>query len=191
MKKILFSAMALIATLFASAPEATAQSQFKKGDKALNIDWTLGTTDWDWNNEVTNGFNFFGEYGFMNVINEKGTISAGVNVGAGFGGTDYSHGEYKFTRIRIGTRGTLHYSFIPQLDTYAGINFLFVDIEKTKYEANSSSDNADWDDTDCSVVAPSLVAGCRYMFTSNFGLNLETSMWDKYSHLAFGVTFKF
>ena len=171
---------------------ASAQSEFNKGDLAFNLDFNLGSTGWS-ESGATAGFSLLGEYGFMNVINEKGTISAGLLLGAGFHDGD----GWDFSRVRIGTRGTLHYSFIPKLDTYAGINFCFVDIEKVKYdwgEEDWAGDDeiGDVDDEvkETNFVAPALVAGCRYMFTRSLGVNVEAS-WDRFQHLAFGLTYKF
>lgn len=184
MKKIFLAAMALVAML--GANDAQAQSQFRKGDKAINIDFALGSEGWG-DGSATCGFSLMGEYGFMNVINEKGTISAGLLLGAGFGGNDY----YDFSRIRIGTRGALHYSFIPQLDTYGGLNFLFVDIEKVKYDAVDYETGAKVEEkeTDGKFVAPALVAGCRYMFNEHLGANVELS-WDRFQHIGVGLTYK-
>lgn len=168
-----------------SGINCTAQSQFNKGDLAFNLDFNLGSDGvaGQYTNGATAGFSLLGEYGFMNVINEKGTISAGLLLGAGFN----TGNVYDFSRVRIGTRGTLHYSFIPQLDTYAGLNFCFVDIEKTKVHED---EHGDVEHKETSFVAPALVAGCRYMFTSCFGANFECS-WDRFQHIAVGLTFKF
>lgn len=186
MKKTLIAAAAAVAALFCSH-NCMAQSEFHKGDLAFNLDFNLGSDGYSNGNGATAGFSVLGEYGFMNVINEKGTISAGLLLGAGFN----SGNVYDFSRVRIGTRGTLHYSFIPQLDTYAGINFCFVDIEKTKYD-KSYADK--WDQEtehkETNFVAPALVAGCRYMFTRNLGANFECS-WDRFQHIAVGLTCKF
>ena len=172
MKK-LFSIVFMAAAMLLGKADAQAQSQFRKGDVAINLDYCLGSvSDYD---GATNGFCVMGEYGFMNVINEKGTISAGLILGAGFHNDTYS-------RIRIGTRGALHCSFIPQLDTYGGINFLFVDIETAKVGGDKG--------TEGKFVCPSIVAGCRYMFSPAFGVNFETT-WDRFQHIALGFTFKF
>ena len=194
MKKVLLTAALMVMTMILGSQNTQAQSQFRKGDFAINLDYCLGSDDNNGGN-ATNGFSLLGEHGFMNVINEKGTISVGLLLGAGFNNDDavyyddeYSYSqEYKFSRIRIGTRGTLHYSFIPQLDTYGGLNFLFVDIEKVKIEERNGSS---FKDTDCKFVAPSLVAGVRYMFCPAFGVNFETS-WDRFQHISVGMTFKF
>lgn len=218
--KSFFSAALALAALLCAPVSGNAQSQFKKGDIGVNLDFALGSDDADGvgsNNGATAGFSIMGEYGFMNVINEKGTISAGLLLGAGFNSGDY----YDFSRVRIGTRGALHYSFIPELDTYAGLNFLFVDIEKVTIpnriggggsgSNGGSGSDADWGSNeedwgwgqnfnksassgeteykDTKFVAPALVAGCRYMFTSALGANVEVS-WDRFAHFAVGLTVK-
>lgn len=194
MKKVLLTAALMVMTMILGSQNTQAQSQFRKGDFAINLDYSLGT-DENYGGNATNGFSLLGEYGIMNVINEKGTISVGLLLGAGFNSEDVYYNdelsytdEYKFSRIRIGTRGTLHYSFIPQLDTYGGLNFLFVDIEKIKIEDNNGTT---YKDTDCKFVSPALVAGCRYMFVPAFGVNFETSFWDRFQHISMGITVKF
>lgn len=187
MKKTLIAMAAALTAMFCGQ-NSFAQSAFNKGDLAFNLDFNLGSDGvssayYD-GNGATAGFSLLGEYGFMNVINEKGTISAGLLLGAGFNSGDF----YDFSRIRIGTRGTLHYSFIPQLDTYAGLNFCFVDIEKVKY--NNGNQYVSGEAKDTKFVAPALVAGCRYMFTRALGANFECS-WDRFQHIAVGLTFKF
>ncbi len=200
-KSFFWAALALAA--FCCPVEGDAQSQFRKGDFGVNLDFALGSED-KYTNGATCGFSVMGEYGFMNVINEKGTISAGLLLGAGFNSDDF----YDFSRVRIGTRGALHYSFIPELDTYAGLNFLFVDIEKVKvsnggggnpgfgpgdvgygnnFNKAASSGKTEYKDT--KFVAPALVAGCRYMFNSALGANVEVS-WDSFAHFAVGLTVK-
>ncbi len=185
MKKFLFSLLTIIAT----SATVNAQSQFEKGDVSINVNWVMGASDFDSkcvDNTMLNGVGLLGEYGFMNVINSKGTISAGVLLGFQAGSTN----GVDLSRVRIGTRGTLHYAFIPQLDTYAGINFLFVDINKAKYEYSADGVKYSDKETDTDVVAPALVAGCRYMVTSFFGVNAEVS-WDKYQLVSLGLSFKF
>lgn len=185
MKKIISIIIALVA-LVAAPAESSAQSQFKKGDLAFNVDYVLGTSGW----RATNGFSLLGEYGFMSVLKGKGTISAGLLLGAGFHSeeADVHHNGWdwdpSFTRIRIGTRGTLHYSFIPQLDTYAGINFLFVDIESVDWEGDGIEK-----ETEANFIAPALVAGCRFMFNDHVGVNAEFS-WDDFQRVGIGLTFK-
>lgn len=179
--KATLSAIMVAAAMFFGAADSQAQSQFRKGDVGINLDYALGSDGHS--NGATNGFSVMGEYGFMNVINEKGTISAGLLLGAGFNSGDY----YDFSRVRIGTRGALHYSFIPQLDTYGGLNFLFVDIEKVKW---NDEDKKKHTSKDTKFVAPAIVAGCRYMFCPAFGVNFETT-WDRFQHINIGLTFKF
>lgn len=194
-KNILAMLVASVATLFAVSAEA--QSQFHKGDFALNLNYGIGAfTSNDWSgldNVAQHSVGVMGEYGIMNVINERGTISVGGQLGMGFGSKD----NVDFRRVRIATRGTLHYSFIPQIDTYAGCTFAFVDINKAKWEGSASySENGvtikiDSDsETEVKFIEPRLFAGARYMFSDAFGVNLETS-WDRFAFVSLGFSFKF
>ena len=86
MKKLILSLVAALALSFS----ANAQSKFNKGDFALNVNYGLGAfTDNDWDasgssNSVTqHSIGVMGEYGIMNVINERGTISVGGQFGMG------------------------------------------------------------------------------------------------------------
>ena len=199
MKKLILSLVAALALSFS----ANAQSKFNKGDFALNVNYGLGAfTDNDWDasgssNSVTqHSIGVMGEYGIMNVINERGTISVGGQFGMGFG----SEGDVDLRRIRIATRGTLHYSFIPQIDTYGGVTFCFVDINKYKLDGYTETKqvygqtftvNVDgFSETKTKFIEPRLFAGARYMFNEKFGVNFETS-WDRFAFMSFGFTFKF
>ncbi len=194
MKKLILSLVAALALSFS----ANAQSKFNKGDFALNVNYGLGSFrsgDFGWSGSETitqHSIGVMGEYGIMNVINERGTISVGGQLGAGFG----SKYDADFRRIRIATRGTLHYSFIPQIDTYGGVTFCFVDINMQFWdgydydEATGKKIKQEYKETDAKFIEPRLFAGARYMFNENIGVNFETS-WDRFAFVAFGFTFKF
>ncbi len=196
MKKLILSLVAALALSFS----ANAQSKFNKGDFALNVNYGLGAfTDNDWDasgssNSVTqHSIGVMGEYGIMNVINERGTISVGGQFGMGFG----SEGDVDLRRIRIATRGTLHYSFIPQIDTYGGVTFCFIDINKYKLESHTYHYDEyntvtvkGVSESKAKFIEPRLFAGARYMFNEKFGVNFETS-WDRFAFMSFGFTFKF
>lgn len=171
----------LLSALTFSAPVLAGDSMMHKGDLAFNLDWNLGSSRWI--HDCTNGGSLLAEYAFMNVINEKGCISAGLLFGVGA----HTYGDENFMRIRVGTRGTLHYSFIPQLDTYAGLDFCFVDIERFKWK---NSEGMTGKNRDTKFVPPFPVVGIRYMFAKAFGVNLEAGA-DRLAHLAVGLTFKF
>ena len=135
-----------------------------------------------------NGVQLMGEYAFMNVINEKGSISAALILGVE--GADVT-GVDSYHRFRFATRGMMHYSFAPKFDVYGGINFGFVDVDKWKWEY-IDGEGKKWSksDSDADFIQPSVVAGCRYMFTKNFGVNAEAT-WDWFQMVACGLTFKF
>lgn len=189
-----------VAAMIGFATSATAQSQFNKGDFALNLNYGIGaftSSDWGGLENVTqHSVGVMGEYGIMNVINSKGTVSIGGQLGMGFGSKD----NVDFRRVRIATRGTLHYSFIPQIDTYAGCTFAFVDINKAKwgsvayeyseYGTTMKIEGKSDSETKVKFIEPRLFAGARYMFSDAFGVNLETS-WDRFAFISFGFTFKF
>ena len=202
MKKLILSVVAVLSLSVMMSVNANAQSKFNKGDFALNVNYGLGAfSDNDWNGNgggsvTQHSIGVMGEYGIMNVINERGTISVGGQFGMGFG----SENEVDFRRIRIATRGTLHYSFIPQIDTYGGVTFCFVDINKYKWDGYTETkqyygqtvtvDVEGYSETKNKFIEPRLFAGARYMFNENIGVNLETS-WDRFAFVAFGFTFKF
>ena len=194
-------AVVAIAVSLLSGVSASAQSQFRKGDFAMNIDYSLGTFSQSdlssWSDNITqHGIGFTAEYGILgDIINSKGAISVGGTLGMGFGSGDkwsyngYS-GDVDAFRFRIATRGTLHYAFIPQLDTYAGLNFLFVDVNKVDVDYKDEDGKHSKSETKTTFIEPRLFAGCRYMFSDFFGVNAEVS-WDRFEFFAIGVSFKF
>lgn len=189
--------------LLTTGSYATAQSnKFNKGDLIVNLDYGLGSftnNDFGWDDSGSRFQNSIGltaDYGILgNIINSKGVITAGLQLGFGFGSETLYNGEYlvnydqDYRRFRIATRGALHYQFIPQLDTYAGFYLAFVNINKWKGEINAAEVSFDWDDSKTRFIYPALFAGIRYMLTDNFGLNSEIS-WDDFAYFALGVSFK-
>ena len=193
MKKNILTLLAVVAAAFVSVTTVNAQSQFHKGDFALNLDYGLGYfSDYDFdgnntdNSTAQHSVGLVGEYGILNVIDSKGTVSVGAQFGVGFG----SEGDFDLRRVRIATRGTLHYSFIPQLDTYAGLTFGIVDINKWKYEYEDDNRKIKVDDTNARFVIPAIFTGVRYMVSNSFGFNSEFS-WDRFATISLGVSFKF
>lgn len=182
---------------------ATAQSnKFNKGDLIVNLDYGLGSftnNDFGWDgsgSRFQNSIGLTADYGILgDIINSKGVITAGLQIGFGFGSETLSFYDEElsmlkydqdYRRIRIATRGALHYQFIPQLDTYAGFYLAFVNINKWKSDGYGTGS---WDDSKTRFIYPALFAGIRYMLTDNFGLNSEIS-WDDFAYFALGVSFK-
>lgn len=195
------------------AVAATAQSNdFHKGDVAININYGMGAFDKsldDDSNMFQHSIGATMEYGIIEgIIKGKGTISVGAQVGFGVGSekrTVHQNGgatfETKLTgnRIRIATRGALHYQFIPQVDTYAGMMFGIVDIDKYKnkftvddinkviFTGNEWSEKKNYDET--RFISPALFAGARVMLSDSFGINVETT-WDRFAYFAAGITLR-
>lgn len=183
----------LVAVLVAS--EASAQNEFGKGDLGLNINYGIGAFNCDVDDSDDNVFlNSLGaslEYGILDgIIKGKGTVAVGAQVGVGFGSESQGIGDLNCNRIRIATRGVFHYQFVPQLDTYAGITFGIVDINKYKYKYEDGGFKIESDATDSDFIFPVAFVGARYMFSDAFGINMELS-WDSYAYMAIGVSLKF
>lgn len=183
----------LVAVLVASV--ASAQNEFGKGDLGLNINYGIGEFNCDVDDYDDNVFlNSLGaslEYGILDgIIKGKGTVAVGAQVGVGFGSESQGFGDLNCSRIRIATRGVFHYQFVPQLDTYAGITFGIVDINKYKYKYEDGGFKIESDVTDSDFIFPVAFVGARYMFSDAFGINMELS-WDSYAYMAIGVSFKF
>ena len=197
MKK-LFSAIAVLAMMLVSGNSYAQNNyaKFNKGDLAFNLNYGIGGftsydgVDFD-DNILQHSIGLSGEYGIIDgMINGKASIGVGDQLGLGFGRETWGDSKTIATRIRIATRGVFHYQFIPQLDTYAGLTFCFVDIDNYTFK---NKENGDWektgDGTDTNFIEPRLFAGCRYMISRKFGFNAEFS-WDRFAYVGLGVTVK-
>ena len=105
---------------FASLGEANAQKTFEKGTQTASIMIGLPSTTGLFSSIVVPPLTAVYEYGVVGNLfsNGKGTIGVG---GQGEyvlfrSGADNYSGYFFF-----GGRGALHYEFVPQLDTYAGL----------------------------------------------------------------------
>ncbi len=173
----------LIASVFAMASCMTVRAQnintFRNGDVAINAGLGLGGYHEHDLDAFTPTFNLMGEYGFLDgIIKGKGCISGGLLFGIG-GGHDSDWKDVDITRTRFGTRGTLHYQFIPQLDTYGGLA-LCIDVEKAKVGGYKDKDT---------TFNPFVFAGVRYMFNGSVGAYSELT-WDNFAAFQIGLSFK-
>lgn len=205
MKAKTLAAMLLLTAIMLLTTRGNAMAQsnkFNKGDLIINLDYGMGAftnNDFDWSgsgSRYQNSIGLTADFGILdNIINSKGVITAGLQVGFGFGSESglsiYEDGiwykyDQDYRRFRIATRGALHYLFIPQLDTYAGCYLAFVNINKWKSDGYGFGS---WDDSKARFITPALFAGIRYMLSDNFGLNSEVS-WDDFAYFALGLSFK-
>ena len=113
----------LIAFVFAYSAEAQ-NTTFTEGDKVLNVGLGIGSTLYTGSAygssipplSASLEFNVADE-----VFDENSSIGVGGYLGyAGYNFTGFSS-EYSFSNFILGARGALHYQFIEQLDTYAGL----------------------------------------------------------------------
>lgn len=190
------AAIAAFFLLFSINVSAQNVNKFHKGDFALSADFGMGNFHWDYSDgsgRFMGSFTLTGEYGILdNIINERGSISVGGQVGYGWGDDDWNNGlikgETNYHTLRIATRGTLHYQFIPQLDTYAGLTFGIVDINHVEVEDDGNEES--YNDNNATFVMPAIFTGARYMFNRNFGVHSELT-WDHFSFWTIGITVKF
>lgn len=199
MKKLLIYLVAL-ATTFSFASEAMAQNNqnvFHKGTAALNAGLHMGNL----HGEGMLGLGASLEFGILdNLIKDRGAVGVGLMVGYGSaqheerengtGGLAVS--EWDYDLLRIATRGTFHYQFVPKLDTYAGITMGLFDIDKQEYSleiAGKDIHDSEWEETTRRFCYGGFV-GARYMPTQNLGVFAEFSA-DNFSFFALGVTLLF
>lgn len=175
MKKILLTIVAAL-MMIGAAVESKAQNEFYPPSIGLNFGLGCGTVNREsnhWNNIFIPSFEFAGDYSFLpNVINANGSVSGGIYFGIGAGsrsGFD-SHLQkdvkYNASYWRVGTRGALHYSWVRDLDTYAGIAF-GVKHRKIKADTKEYSDEISTDFDSYGF------AGARYKFNHSVSVFSE------------------
>lgn len=186
MKKVLFVLAAIVSFAFA----AQAQSEFNKGQLVGNLGIGLGT--YTSGNYSFPPLSVSADYGIVDGLLE-GKASIGLGGYLGYYGyktviwNDFGH---RFSNVTLAARGTFHYTFVPKLDTYAGL-MLGYNIATHSYygngtlsgELNSGTNVAN------SGVFPALFLGARYFFTPKFGAFAEVGYGI--SALELGITCRF
>ena len=172
-----------------SAKTVSAQGcAFPTGSLGINLGLGLGNSDYggyyDNGHFLVPTFNAAVDYAFLgNIINSNGSISGGGYFGIG-GGREKLEGHKNIdNRFRLGTRGALHYTWVRNLDTYAGVGLGFrQDRYKTKYTNGHTDDWGRPSDFDCFGFA-----GVRYIM-GNFAFysELQTS---NFSFFQIGISF--
>ena len=140
---------------------------FQKGDKVLSF--TAGVPYVSTYNPVVPPVIAGLEFGIVDGILEKGAVGIGIYVGF----QSFTH----FSNVLIGTRGAFHYTFVKNLDTYAGISVGWrVGMADDGYHAWNGFSHGEF-------------IGARYYFTRSFALTAELGYGI--SSLTGGVAFKF
>lgn len=170
------------------------EAELKKGDFLLNALYSMGHFDGDGGSGsmFQSGIGANAEFTILdNMIHGKGAIAVGGEFGFGFGSKDYSASgvdcKLKAKRIHLATRGTMHYSFVPALDTYAGFRAGIADWDSYTPEIEGK----EFDKVKDNSFIYEFVCGVRYLVSNNFGLNAEVTPAGRYSFLSLGVSFKF
>lgn len=193
MKKIL-SVLTFLAVLFCGINEVSAQgSAFPNGTLGINLGFGCGNSDWGgygYNNHHNRffvpTFNAAVDYAFLgNVINSHGSISGGGYFGIGCGHEKWEGNKNKDFRFRLGTRGALHYTWVNNLDTYAGIALGFRQDTYKYFEPDGTEHKwGPFGDFDCFGFA-----GVRYIMGSfAFYSELQTT---NFSIFQIGISFVF
>jgi hypothetical protein len=164
MKKIFL----VLAVVIFAAVNLNAQSPaFEKGDKVLSF--TAGLPYVSTYSAVIPPVMAGLEVGIVDGILERGA----VGIGGYLGFQTFSH----FSNVLLGVRGAFHYTFVDNLDTYAGFS--------TGWRLGFAEDGY----TAWTGFTHSEFIGARYYFTNSFAVQAE--MGYGISWLTAGVAFKF
>lgn len=181
MKKILLLLIAF--ALFVM--QGNAQDIFVKGDKVVNLSVGLGSGLYRGSafSSVTPAIAASYEVGIKDELFDANS-SLGVGGYVGYTGAkqNFAGGNYKYSDIIIGARGAVHYQFIDNLDTYAGL-MLGYDIVSSKTTGTALDVSA----SDSGFLLDIFVGG-RYYFSDKIAGLVEIG--SGISYLNIGVAIK-
>ncbi|MDR0796150.1 MAG: hypothetical protein LBE79_08905 [Tannerella sp.] len=191
MKKKMFLAIAIC--LIAAVQAAAQDSYFNQDDNVVSLGLGLGGTLYSGYGYSGNGFSRMPAFSLSyerciidNLFNEQSALGVGGLIG--YTSAKYNYNlvggrGWKSTDVMIGARAALHYAFIDQLDTYAGI--------MAGYNVNSWKWNGDGTThtSGSSGLTYSLFAGGRYYFSDSFAAFAELGYG--YTFLNAGLSVKF
>lgn len=192
MRKLFVVLCAALAIVLGGSAKSNAQCAFPDGTVGINLGLGLGHSTWNhpgynhyWDDVFVPSFNFALDYGFLpNIINSNGCISGG-------GYFSFGHGSQKFngdnkdlcTQWRIGTRGALHYTWVRNLDTYAGVA-LGAKGESNKWKHADGHKEGPWKSTDFDIYG---FGGVRYIM-GNFAVYSELATTN-FAWFQVGISF--
>ena len=156
-----------------------AQNTFNKGDKVVNLSVGFGNSLYSGAGYKTTIPAIAASYemGIMDELFDENS-SLGVGGYLGYTGAEFNYGPgygWKYSSVIIGARGSLHYQFIDNLDSYTGL-MLGYDIVTTKTFGEGAFDAS----ASGSGLAFSWFLGGRYYLTERIAGLLE---------LGFGVAY--
>ena len=191
MKKLLLS---LVAVCFLGLG-VQAQEVFHKGDIVGNLQIGVGTYE-GYGIGIPPTSISVDVGAFDNLIQGK---NGSIGIGGYFGFGTYRD-VYKVDNIRykdrtirtcIGARGTFHYQFVDNLDTYAGV-MLGLYTYNHKHVVSADNNSLVPDDpvrSSGAGFAHSEFVGVRYYFNDSFGVGAEAGYG--FTYISAGITLKF
>ena len=182
MKKIIL--LLIVTALFIM--QGNAQNTFNKGDKVVNLTVGLGNRLYSGGaySKITPALAGSFEVGVKDELFDENS-SLGVGGYIGYTGAEYNFGSgygWKYTDLVIGARGSVHYQFIENLDSYAGV-MLGYDIVSSKtfgsgtFVGNATASGFDF----------ALYAGGRYYFTERIAGVLELGYGIAYFNVGVAI----
>jgi len=182
------SFLTFVVCAIVGASAAAQQPTFLKRDNVVSLGVGLGDNFYGW---------YFGggvsKLPFLSVSFEHCIIDnlfdekSSIGIGGLIGYTQAKVVDYrKFSYTVIGPRGTFHYAFVDNLDTYAGLMFGY-DIYTSKWISREPSSGPAIDGR--SKFSSAFFAGARYYFTDSLAAFAELGFG--YAALNLGASFKF
>jgi hypothetical protein len=189
MKKIVFFLFA-----FAVATSLMAQNNnFAQGDKVLNVGIGIGSTLYAGTGYTSKvpPVSVSLEFGFKDDFLDVQDLSLGLGGYFGYTSSKWESSwgggvwGWEYSSIIIGPRGTLHYPFVDNLDTYTGLMIGYNIVSSKSYGTSFLGDYS----VSASGIAWSYYLGARYYFTDNIAAMVELGYGIAYLNL--GVALKF
>lgn len=173
----------MLVLVFALTTKAQ-NNTFTEGDKVLNLGLGIGSTLYTGNAYGSTVPPLSASIEF-NVVDELFDESSSIGVGGylGYAGYDYrlSGTDYGFNNIILGGRGALHYQFIDNLDTYAGLLLGYRVVNWNSQDTFGSAASGGF--------ISAFYVGGRYYFNENIAGMVELGYGIAYLNL--GVAFRF
>ncbi|SHJ61942.1 hypothetical protein SAMN05444280_12442 [Tangfeifania diversioriginum] len=163
----------------------SAQNTFNEGDNVLNLGLGIGNTLYtgSYYSSSVPPLSASYEVGVKDELFDENS-SLGVGGYLGYSGSKYTGwgSSYSFNNIIIGARGALHYQFIDQLDTYAGL-MLGYRIVSWK----SSSGDFNYGSAASSGFTSAFYVGGRYYFNETFAGMMELGYGIAYLNIGVAI----
>lgn len=185
----------LVSVLCFLGISVNAQDVFRKGDIVANAQVGFGTySGYGIGFPPTSVSVDFGAFDDL-IQGKNGSIGIGGYVGfANYRNKNVNNfitHKNRVMRMCFAARGSFHYQFVDNLDTYAGamLGLYTYDQKYVVEDNNGNSVNITERHTSNAGFAHSLFVGARYYFSDSFGVNAEAGYG--FTNIAIGITFKF